>query len=46
MRNIDEERKETGVYEGSESLKTWASIANRLTNDKTIEKLERVDEEI
>ena len=29
-RNIDEERKEAGVYEGSESLKTWASIAKRL----------------
>ena len=39
-----EERKETGVYEGRESLKTWANIAKRLTNKKPIEKLERVEE--
>ena len=38
------ERKEAGVYEGRESLKTWANIAKRLTNEKTIEKLERVEE--
>ena len=44
MRTKDEERKEAGVYEGNESLKTWESIAKRLTNDKTVEKLERVEE--
>ena len=44
MKRFDEERKEAGVYEGRESLKTWANIAKRLTNDKTIEKLERVEE--
>ena len=44
MKSIDEERKEAGVYEGRDSLKTWANIAKRLTNEKTIEKLERVEE--
>ena len=44
MKNIDEERKEACVYEGRESLKTWANIAKRLTNEKTIEKLERMEE--
>ena len=43
MKSIDEERKEAGVYEGRESLKTWANMAKRLTNEKTIEKLERVE---
>ena len=32
------------MYQGSESLKTWANIAKRLTNDKTTEKLKRVEE--
>ena len=36
--------KEAGVHEGRESLKTWANIAKRLTNEKTIEKLERVEQ--
>ena len=48
MRSIDLEGREAEVYEGSEYLKTWASVAKRPTNDKrnnkTIEKLERVDE--
>ena len=44
MRNIDEQRNVAGVYDGSESLKTWASIAKRLTNHTTIEKVERVEE--
>ena len=44
MKSIDEERKEAGVYEGRESLKTWANIAKRLTNEKAMEKLERVEE--
>ena len=43
IKNIDKERKEAGVYEGRKSLKTWANIAKRLTNEKTIEKLERVE---
>ena len=38
---LDEERKEAVVYEGRESLKTWANIAKRLTNEKTIEQLEK-----
>ena len=46
MKSIDEERKEAGVYEGRESLKTWANMAKRLTNEKTIEKLERVEEDV
>ena len=32
------------MYEGRESLKTWAHIAKRLTNEKTIEKLGSVEE--
>ena len=44
MKSIDEERKNAGVYGGTESLKTWANIAKRLTNEKTIEQLERVEE--
>ena len=44
MKIIDEERKEAGVYEGRESLKTWANIVKRLINENTIEKLERVEE--
>ena len=43
MKSIDEERKEAGVYEGRESLKTWANIAKRLTNEDN-RKLERVEE--
>ena len=43
IKSIYEERKEAGVYEGRESLKTWANIAKRVTNEKTIEKLERVE---
>ena len=30
--------------ENNENVKTWATIAKRLTNEKTIEKLERVEE--
>ena len=46
MKSIDEERKEAGVYEDRESLKTWANIAKRITNEKTIENLERVEEDM
>ena len=31
------------MYEKNESLKTWPSIAKRLTNEKTIEKLKSVE---
>ena len=44
MKSIYEERKVAGVHEGRESVKTWAKIAKRLTNEKTIDKLERVEE--
>ena len=39
-----EKRKGAGVYEDREALKTWANIGKRLTNEKKIEKLERVEE--
>ena len=44
MKNEDYKRKEVGVYEKNENVNTWATIAKRLTNEKTIEKLERVEE--
>ena len=44
MRNEDDKRKEAGVYDKNENVNTWATIAKRLTNEKTIEKLERVEE--
>ena len=44
MKNEDDKRKEVGVYEKNENVNTWATIAKRLTNEKTIEKLERVEE--
>ena len=43
-KNEDDKRKEAGVYEKNDNVKTWATIAKRLTNEKTIEKLERVEE--
>ena len=43
MKNEDDKRKEAGVYENNANIKTWATIAKRLTNEKTIEKLERVE---
>ena len=44
MKNEDDKRKEVGVYEKNENVNTWATIAKRLTNEKTIEKLEQVEE--
>ena len=44
MKNEDDKRKEAGVYAKNENVNTWATIAKRLTNEKTIEKLERVEE--
>ena len=41
--NINEERIKAGMYEKNESLKTWGTITKRITNEKTIEKLERVE---
>ena len=29
IKSIDEERKESGVYEGKQSMKTWANILQR-----------------
>ena len=46
IKSIYEERREAGVYDGRESLKSWANISERLTNEKTTEKLERVEEGI
>ena len=34
MKSIDKKRKEAGVYEGRESLKTWANIAKSQTNEE------------
>ena len=44
MKNEDDKRKEAGVYEKNENVNTWATIVKRLTNEKTIENLERVEE--
>ena len=46
MSHMEEERKESGVYEKHESEKTWTSISKRLINEKTIKKLERVEEDV
>ena len=40
--NEDAKRKEVGVYE---NVKTWATIAKRITNERTIEKLERIEDD-
>ena len=39
MKKEDANRKEAGVYEKNENVKTWATIAKRMTDEKTIEKL-------
>ena len=44
MKNENDKRKEAGVYEKDDNIKTLASIDKRLTNEKTIEKLERIEE--
>ena len=46
MKNEDDKRKEACVYEKNENVNTWTTIAKRLTNEKTIEKLEQVEESI
>ena len=43
MKNEQDTRKEAGVYEKNENVKTWVTIAERMTDEKTIEKLERVE---
>ena len=43
LKKEDVKRKEAGVYENNENVKTWATIATRMTDKKTIEKLERVE---
>ena len=46
IKSVYEERKEAGVHEGRSSLETWATMAKRLTNEKTIEKLEKSWKEV
>ena len=43
LKNEDTKRKDAGIYEKNEDVKTWATIAKRITNEKTIEKLECVE---
>ena len=43
-KNGNDQRKEAGLCEKNENVKTWATIAKRPTNEKTIDKLERVEE--
>ena len=43
MKNKDEKRKEVGVYENTENVKTCATIAKRMTDKKPIGKLECVE---
>ena len=43
MKKEHDKRKEPGVYENNENVKTWTTIAKSMTDEKTIEKLERVE---
>ena len=43
MKNDNAKRKEAGVYDNNANVKTWATIAKRITDERTIEKLERIE---
>ena len=43
MKKEDDKRKEACIYEKNENVKTWSTIAKRMTDEKYIEKLERVE---
>ena len=43
MKKDDDNRKEAGVYENNENVKTWTTIAKRMPDGKNIEKYERVE---
>ena len=43
MKKEDDNRKEAGLYENNKNVKTWATIAKRMTDEKTIEKSKRVE---
>ena len=43
MKTEDDKRKEAGVYKNNENVKTWATFAKRMTDERTMEKLERVE---
>ena len=44
LRSVEEESTISGVYESNESVKTRASIAKKLTNEKMREELELIEE--
>ena len=44
MKSVDKDRTKTGMYEKNKSWKTGVNMAKRLTNEKTIEKLEWVED--
>ena len=43
LKNEDTKRKDAGIYEKNDNVKTWETIAKRITDEKTIEKPERVE---
>ena len=43
MKNEEDKGKEASVYEHNENVETWATIAKRMPDEKTIEKLERLE---
>ena len=43
LKNEDTKRKDAGIYEKNDNVKTWTTITKRITDEKTIEKLERVE---
>ena len=43
MKNEDAKRKGAGVHERNDNVKTWATIAKRISDERIIEKLERVE---
>ena len=43
LKNEDTKRKDAGIYEKNENLKILETIAKRITDEKTIDKLEHVD---
>ena len=42
LKNEDTKRIDVVIYEKNENVTTWTTIAKRITDEKTIEKLERV----
>ena len=39
IKNEHTKRKEAGVYENNENVKSWTTIAKQITDERTIKKL-------